>query len=1016
LPRSNLSILALALLLGAPRALRAQGPGALPTRGFGFEEGLTNLSVTALVQDETNTLWAGTEGGLFRFNGHRFQAIDLPLPARYVQAVLAEPGGGLWLGTFNGLVHWMPGSPSPARVEGVPASTISHLGRDGAGNIWVLSLEGPLVSGDRRTFRSDPTWPRGEQSNALFAWPDSPRILVAAPHRLWIREAPGGAWRVEKLPLHPSETLAGAVWDGDGVLWARSNRSVYRRFPGAPAWEELHPSWPTQAADTPSLTRDRAGWIWINTPAGMVRVKGRREQPVVQGGETGVSTVALLDHEGSTWFGFTGIHQMLGRGLWRTYGTAQGLPDPVVWNVLRDAQGSLWAATDGGIAVGGPTGWSTVRRGQFSRIRNGPGGCLLAVGAPGSVLYRIDPRRRTVEELKVDGLPEAPLMRGLEVSDTGEVWLQNMRDGVVHGVPSGRGYRWQTTLLDGKPLSNVWSIIGCGRHIFLSTRDALHEWSGGRWQAVEGALPDSTLAAVITARGELVVAYLNQPALTRHALEGGRWVLKEVIRPFPTQPGLVLYSLALDAAQRLWVGTSEGLARLDAPWTGVPRWFGAGEGIPGPDATSQGLYVDPVDGDIWFGTSQGVGRYHAAGEQEEPVNPPPDLLQVRVSGRDLPLPFGPLPAHAVMEASFAFNSFLHPTRTRLQARLSGVDPDWVTLQEFHVRYPDLRPGNYTLEVRGAPLGGNPGPSRAIRFQVAPAWWQTWWALALDGLALFLALAGFVRFRQAALRRRNEVLHATVETRTRELVALNGSLALERERADHASKAKSAFLASMSHELRTPLNAILLYSELVRDEARDRGEESTVQDLEKIRTSGTHLLAMINSILDLSKIEAGHMVLDGSPVDLQVLLKEVAATLAPLAAKQGDRILIECQEGLPAFFTDNLRLRQVMLNLLSNACKFTEEGQVTLGAARSGPGLVLTVTDTGIGMSEEEVARVFDAFEQASQDTARKFGGTGLGLAISKGLVNLMGGTLAVTSRPGRGSSFTVTFPAAFAAG
>jgi len=152
------------------------------------------------------------------------------------------------------------------------------------------------------------------------------------------------------------------------------------------------------------------------------------------------------------------------------------------------------------------------------------------------------------------------------------------------------------------------------------------------------------------------------------------------------------------------------------------------------------------------------------------------------------------------------------------------------------------------------------------------------------------------------------------------------------------------------------------------------------------------------------------------VDLQVLLKEVAATLAPLAAKQGDRILIECQEGLPAFFTDNLRLRQVMLNLLSNACKFTEEGQVTLGAARSGPGLVLTVTDTGIGMSEEEVARVFDAFEQASQDTARKFGGTGLGLAISKGLVNLMGGTLAVTSRPGRGSSFTVTFPAAFAAG
>jgi GAF domain-containing protein/CheY-like chemotaxis protein len=230
----------------------------------------------------------------------------------------------------------------------------------------------------------------------------------------------------------------------------------------------------------------------------------------------------------------------------------------------------------------------------------------------------------------------------------------------------------------------------------------------------------------------------------------------------------------------------------------------------------------------------------------------------------------------------------------------------------------------------------------------------------------------------------------------------------------ADRHKSEFLANMSHELRTPLNAIIGYSEMLQEDAADLGAAQFTDDLQKINAAGKHLLELINAVLDLSKIEAGKMELYLESFDVASLVRDIAAVIQPLAAKNGNRLEVRCPEGIGAMRADLTKVRQALFNLLSNACKFTERGTVSLAVAREAAGgrdwMVFGVTDTGIGMTPEQVARLFEAFSQADAATTRRFGGTGLGLALSRRLCRMMGGDVTVASEAGRGSTFTIRLP------
>jgi two-component system, NtrC family, sensor kinase len=353
-------------------------------------------------------------------------------------------------------------------------------------------------------------------------------------------------------------------------------------------------------------------------------------------------------------------------------------------------------------------------------------------------------------------------------------------------------------------------------------------------------------------------------------------------------------------------------------------------------------------------------------------------------------------------------------------------------EEFHLRATEGLPDEYLAISRQAPVRKGEGATGRLAITpepieipdiAAPGAYESRIkeAVVRTGHRALLAVP---LLREGRVMGSLVVLRKTVGGFEPEVVSLlqtfatQSALAIQNARLfkqlDVANRHKSEFLASMSHELRTPLNAIIGYSEMLQEEATDLGQESLVPDLGKINTAGKHLLELINAVLDLSKIEAGRMDLYLETFNVPALVAEIVAVIRPLAGKNGNRVEVGCDPAVGDMRADLTKVRQALFNLLSNACKFTERGTVSVAVRReSGDGggvMVFDVSDTGIGMTEEQLGRLFKEFSQAEVSTSRRYGGTGLGLALSRRLCRLMGGDVTVVSEPGRGSTFTIRLP------
>ncbi len=991
-----LSLAMACLSLALP--LQAQVEGSFPVRRYGIEQGLGSEVVSALVQDPAGRLWVGTEGGLCFFDGRRFYPFTGKLPSQFITSLFVDLDAALWVATQGGLARIERGQSrifGPA--DGIPAGTVKEVLRDQEGHLWVLTSQGIRVEGAPHGFVTPTPWPGQELPTHLFADPSLSGAWAITSQTIWHwRE--GGWVRLESPQFAPGEVLQDVAVDGDRNVWVRTSSSLWRLpADGKGTW--IGTGVVGGYSHISKLSRDSEGWVWVDTVSGLWRVKNNQREQF--GYAQDDARGGMVDQEGGLWLRTDkGILRVLGQTRWHTYGPQDGLPQDTTWQMIRDQLGQLWVGMDSGLWVVRGRRFKRVAKGRFLTLTLAKDGTLWASGSPGGTIHLVNTRTLVARPLRIEALPVDRLTAGVAFEGEGRPWVANQNGGVVRGSRSGQAWTWSLMPINGaapREVNGLFHLPGGGILMLHEGKGSI--WKDGAWQSVPDMLPELPTAADIAPDGRVIISYRNRPVLTLHHLQGGTLVRDAVLDLAVPWTQMTIYSVAFGAEGRIWVGTSKGLGFLDAGESPALHILGTEDRIISSECDEAALLVEP--GRIWVGSPSGLMSHDLLPQPPHQGLRPPLVISARAGSRELD------PSDPYLELSKASNDlevrFMVPNyqiqdSLLYAAKLSGVDADWIRMDTPNLRYTGLQAGPHVLELRGLTQEGLQGPVTTFRFWVRAAWWERWWVRALGLLGLAGLVITLVKARQAQLERSNRELVDEVTRQTSELVA--------------ASKAKSAFLANMSHELRTPLNAILLYSEIMQEDMQDPVMSGHRSDAGKIHSAGQHLLGLIDDILDMSKIEAGHLRLDFQQITVPTFLHDLDATIRPLAEKNGNRFELDLQQVPELICSDPTRLRQILVNLLSNSAKFTQEGMVLLKAQGEGGQLVLTVQDSGIGMTAEQQARVFQEFVQADDSTTRKFGGTGLGLTLVKKFTDLLGGELALQSVPGQGTTFTLKFPLA----
>lgn len=1015
MPRQLLSLLLGALLLAAPGPLRAQGQGSRAVQNYGPEDGLGNPNVEALAEDAAGFLWVGTEDGLYRFEGRRFRRFGPAegLAGPRVRALAAD-GARLYVGTEAGL--FASERDRFVRLPGISGEAWA-LAVQEDGRLWAASAAGLHVAA-----------PGGRELRAVQAWSGAgPRLLwPALGGGVWIVDRAGalrkaewrdGAALVQVLagPRAPGtgDEVEALVEDFSGRLLLRAGRSLWRRGTDG-AWEDLGPRLPLATSGPGTLHLDRSGAVWLSTPAGPVVLQADQiwAPRLDLGPSIAPSRRVHVDREGTVWMAGEGLHRTLGRGLFQAYRRAEGLPATASRAVLRDRAGRFYAGTDRGLATATASGWAAVKGTEHLRV------LALAEGARGSVYGGGQPAREVaVLESGRPGLALWPL-RGLPATARAVLALAEAEDGSLwigtEGAGLQRGRRGPSGLdLEAVPLpeaakeETVQALLRDRRgRLWAAGSGGLLCLEDGAWRrfGTQNGLPAQPARCLATGSGDDIWAGFGDGTVVKIRHTEG------VLRVVGRVEGLggPPLSLAEGPGGLLWIGTAQGLVRFDGRGLEV---FTRRDGLPA-DACAPSALLAEAGGDLWVATAGGLARVEGSSLAQATQAPRALLANLAFSGRSVRPGDGAvlrLPAdQASLEAEGTALAFSRAHALAFQSRLLGHDEAWRDAPGGRVAYPKLPPGTYRLDLR-ASLQGGPSPSQwgeplHVWFSIRPPWWRTPWAYALMAGLAAAAVYGAYRLRTRTLLRRNTELARAVRKQT-------GALRQAVRTAQAADEAKGEFLATMSHELRTPLNAILGMSGMLLESnlaPQQRESARTIQGASRA------LLAIINDLLDFARLEEGRLNLHRVPFDITEILEETLDLLSPQAEEKGIELVLRVQPGMcRRLMGDPDRIRQVVLNLLGNALKFTERGHVLVSVEclrESGDvrEVQVNIEDTGIGISDDKQARLFERFSQADSGITRRYGGTGLGLAISRKLVELMGGRIGLQSRVGIGSWFWFT--------
>ena len=1005
--------LLLALLLAAANASAAR----YRFRHFGPDEGL-NSAVSGLLQNRAGFLWVATGNGLFRYDGAHFQryGIEEGLPSASVRCIKDGADGSLWVLTSRGLAR-SHGNSFRAVETGAAGQDLRALDIGTGGQVYLGSDRGLLVGvatpgGGTPEFALLPRAPP-DRVDAILAEPNGD-VWFNCGLRLCLFG--NGSVRVfDQTYGLPPEHWGGMLRDRAGDLWVRGPRYLYVLPRGEARFLARDGDLPPSANTPLGLAEDRRGRMLVATDRGLARrIEGRWEiTGTAQGLPSEAVTSILEDREGSVWLGLwgSGLAQWPSPDEWTNWTTADGLGNDTIHAVRRDPSGSVWLGTDHGlIRLQGrqPPQVLTTRNGlggdKVSSLIVAPDGAVWAACLPGGV-SRIDPKSAKVRTYSQSaGLGDDHAL-GLHLDLENRLWV-GTSEGLFRSNPLAPNLRFERQLPPGTPTQTPFSRFLTDREgrVWATSAQGLFRFDSGNWvrfTTADGLKADSVAHIAETDDGAIWVGY-------REPLGVSRLIFGPVgleISHFTQRDGLpsdYVSFLGLDARRRLWIGSDNGVAVRSAVGWAV---YNHEDGLVWDDCAPGAFFAEP-DGTVWIGTMKGLSRY---------------LPGVRAAGSLAPavvvtaLRFGELPGDPAVHyevplrdrdflVTFSALSFLRQKGIAFRYRLQGFDDRWIDTVQREARYPRLPSGSYRFQVISRHANGNWSPvPAAVSFRIVPPWWATWWFLSLAACAGALLSGLLLRAGVDRIHDQRRRLEGAVRERT-------GELHLQSKVVDR----QNLEIAELRHsQTSTPANDVASLAQLVIHTGLDPQQCAYIST---VRDSTESLLAIVNNILDFSQLQAGQMELCREPFSLRLTVTGALAAFTWLAEEKSVGLGCDIAPVVPRMVVgDAGRLRQILLNLLGNAMKFTERGEVSLDVSLDeGPAATLhfTVRDTGIGMAPEARQRLFPTVVEAD-GTPLPQGGRGLGLAIAAKLVELMQGRIWVESAPGSGSAFH--FTARFAA-